>query len=153
MVELHFIEFSTRGRNEIVDLTAAIQDKLDHSHVTAGQALIFVSGSTAALSTLEYEPGLIQDLPLLLEKLIPQKHTYLHDETWHDGNGHSHLRATLIGPSLVVPIVQRRLLLGTWQQVVFLEFDNKPRQRRIAVQFLGESEKKSRERGPRDIQS
>jgi secondary thiamine-phosphate synthase enzyme len=138
MVKLSYIELSTNGENEIVNLTPEIQKIVATANVSDGQVLIFVPGSTGALSTIEYEPGLLQDLPQLLEKLIPKERVYQHDQTWHDGNGHSHLRATLIGPSLTVPFAKQRLILGTWQQIVYLEFDNKPRQRRIAVQLLGE---------------
>jgi secondary thiamine-phosphate synthase enzyme len=105
-----------------------------------GCVLLFVPGATGALSTIEYEPGLIKDLPEFMEKIIPEKQYYHHNETWHDGNGHSHLRATLVGPSLTIPIQDQELILGTWQQVVFLEFDNKPHQRKIAVQFMGEQQ-------------
>lgn len=138
MIDLFFIEIKTRGRNDVVDITGEIQKKIRVSRIANGSVLLFVSGSTAALTTLEYEPGLIQDLPELMEKLIPEKDAYSHDETWHDGNGHSHLRATLIGPSLTIPIADRKPLLGTWQQVVLLEFDNRPRERRIVVQVTGE---------------
>jgi secondary thiamine-phosphate synthase enzyme len=138
MVKLSYIELSTNGENEIINLTLEIQKIVAAANVSDGQVLIFVPGSTGALSTIEYEPGLVRDLPQLLEKLIPRERAYHHDQTWHDGNGHSHLRATLIGPSLTVPFAKQRLILGTWQQIVYLEFDNKPRQRRIVVQLLGE---------------
>lgn len=138
MIILETIEIQTRGRNELVDLTEEIRDILYRSLLTRGSVLIFVPGATGALSTIEYEPGLVRDFPKLMEKLIPEKQTYFHNETWHDGNGHSHLRATLIGPSLTVPFQNKQLILGTWQQIVFLEFDNKPHQRRIAVQLNGE---------------
>ncbi len=108
------------------------------SEITDGYALIFVPGATGALSTIEYEPGLIKDFPEVMERIIPEKTVYHHNETRHDGNGHSHLRATLVGPSLTVPFEKQRLILGTWQQIVFLEFDNKPHHRRIAVQLMGE---------------
>lgn len=138
MIRLHYIEIDTRGRNEMVDITDEVRGIVTQSEITAGQVLIFVSGSTGALSTIEYEPGLIKDFPELMERMIPEKKYYHHNETWHDGNGHSHLRATLVGPSLTVPFEDRRLILGTWQQIVFLEFDNKPHRRRIAVQLMGE---------------
>ncbi len=108
------------------------------SQIEEGHVLIFVPGSTGALSTIEYEPGLKQDLPLLMEKLIPQQDQYHHNETWHDGNGHSHLRATLIGPSLTIPIEANKPILGTWQQIIFLEFDNKPHLRKLVVQITGD---------------
>lgn len=138
MIQLSYIEFETKGRNEIVDITGNIRQIVDRSGINDGSALIFVPGATGGLSTIEYEPGLIEDFPNLMEKLIPEKEYYFHNETWHDGNGHSHLKATLIGPSLTIPYENKRLILGTWQQVVFLEFDNKPHHRRIAVQLIGE---------------
>lgn len=138
MIDLFFIEIKTSGRNDVVDITVEIQKRIRASRIVNGSVLLFVPGSTGALTTIEYEPGLIQDLPELMEKLVPEKEAYSHDETWHDGNGHSHLRATLIGPSLTIPIADRKPLLGTWQQVVLLEFDNRPRERRIVVQVTGE---------------
>jgi len=122
----------------MVDITASVKDLVRESSISDGQVLVFVPGSTGALSTVEYEPGLIKDVPALLEKLIPQKAYYFHNETWHDGNGHSHLKATIMGPSLNIPFMNKELILGTWQQIVFFEFDNKPRTRRIVVQLLGE---------------
>lgn len=138
MTELQFIEFNTRGNNDIIDLTHHLKTLIKETTMSNGCVLLFVPGATGALSTIEYEPGLIKDLPELMEKMIPEKKYYHHNETWHDGNGHSHLRATLVGPSLTIPIQDRELILGTWQQVVFLEFDNKPHRRKIAVQIMGE---------------
>ena len=138
MIDLFFIEIKTSGQNDIVDITGEIKERIRASRISDGSVLLFVFGSTAALTTIEYEPGLIQDFPELMEKLVPENDAYSHDETWHDGNGHSHLRATLIGPSLTIPIADRKPLLGTWQQVVFLEFDNRPRERRIVMQVTGE---------------
>ncbi|HLP61315.1 MAG TPA: secondary thiamine-phosphate synthase enzyme YjbQ [Candidatus Deferrimicrobium sp.] len=138
MIRLHYIETNTFGRNEMVDITDDVRGIVDQSDITDGHVLIFVPGATGALSTIEYEPGLIADFPEMMEKMIPEKKYYHHNETWHDGNGHSHLRATLVGPSLTVPFENRRLILGTWQQIVFLEFDNKPHRRRIALQLMGE---------------
>lgn len=139
MVKLHYIEFATKGKNEMKDITGEVLDIVAGSGLDSGFALIFVPGATGALSTIEYEPGLEKDFPELMEKLIPEKETYHHNETWHDGNGHSHLRATLVGPSLTVPFDSSRLILGNWQQIVFLEFDNKPHHRRLVVQLMGES--------------
>ena len=138
MIRLNYIEFDTNGKNEIVDITDHIRQLVNQSGLSNGSVLVFVPGATGGLSTIEYEPGLVKDLPRLMDKLIPERDHYFHNETWHDGNGHSHLRATLIGPSLTIPFEDKRLILGTWQQVVFLEFDNKPHQRRIAVQLTGE---------------
>lgn len=138
MVKLYTVEIETRGRSEMVDITGEVRDIVSRSEITDGQVLIFVPGATGALSTIEYEPGLIEDFPELMERMIPEKKYYRHNETWHDGNGHSHLRATLVGPSLTVPFQGGRLILGTWQQIVFLEFDNKPHHRKLAVQLMGE---------------
>jgi len=138
MIKNFSIEFETSGKNEIIDLTSDIRNFVNESEVLNGNALVFVIGSTGGISTVEYEPGLKKDIPELMEKLIPSKNYYHHNETWHDGNGHSHLRATLIGPSLTIPIIDGKLILGTWQQVIFLEFDNKYHKRRIIVQISGE---------------
>ena len=138
MIELYYIEIDTRGRNEMVDITGNLRQLVEESGVTDGSVLVFVPGATGALSTIEYEPGLVRDFPEFMESIIPEKKYYHHNETWGDGNGHSHLRATLVGPSLTVPFADKTLILGTWQQVIFLEFDNKPHHRRIAVQVSGE---------------
>lgn len=138
MIELYYIELNTKGRDEIINISDELRNILSKSNITNGNILVFVPGSTGALSTLEYEPGLIKDVPELMEKIIPENRHYHHNDTWHDGNGYSHLRATLIGPSLIIPFEKKMLILGTWQQVVFLEFDNKPHHRRIAVQIMGE---------------
>ncbi len=138
MIELYKIELNTVGKNDIVDITGDVKAIIRRSQITDGSALIFVPGATGALSTVEYEPGLLRDLPRLMEKLIPEKEHYHHNETWHDGNGHSHLRATLMGPSLTVPFSGKEMILGTWQQIIFLEFDNKPHHRELVVQLMGE---------------
>ncbi|HSD58806.1 MAG TPA: secondary thiamine-phosphate synthase enzyme YjbQ, partial [Methanotrichaceae archaeon] len=101
-------------------------------------AVLFVPGATGALTTIEHEPGLVHDLGEVLERLVPQDIEYAHNQRWHDGNGHSHIRASLIGPSITVPFLESRLMLGTWQQIVFLEMDNRPRRRKIIVQIMGE---------------
>jgi len=132
------IVLSTLGKNEIFDLTDQVAELVENSKITQGQMLLFVPGSTAALTTIEYEPGLIADLKLFLEKIIPADEDYQHNYRWHDGNGHAHLRASLFKPDLIVPIDGHRLQLGTWQQIVLLEFDNKPHRREIIVQIWGE---------------
>ena len=129
---------STYGFNDIKDLTAEIAQKLQASGLKEGQATIFVQGSTAGITTIEYEPGLVKDLSELLEKLVPSNRSYYHDERWGDANGFSHLRASLLGPSLVVPFAEGRLKLGMWQQIVLIDFDNRSRTRNIILQFLGE---------------
>ena len=139
MIELYKLELHTKGKNEILDITEDVRSIIQRSKITDGSVLIFVPGARGALSTVEYEPGLVQDIPQLMEKLIPEKEHYHHNETWHDGNGHSHLRATLMGPSLTVPFTGQEMILGTWQQIIFLEFDNKPHHRQLVVQLMGES--------------
>ncbi len=128
----------TQGFCDIIDITAKVRAVIEKEKIQRGQATLFVSGSTAGLTTIEYEPGLIQDLKDLLEKLIPSNTRYHHDARWGDDNGFSHLRASLFGPSLALPIFDGRPSLGTWQQVVLLDFDNRPRTREVIVQILGE---------------
>jgi len=132
------IALSTRGNSDIRDLTAEAQAVVDRQGLREGQITLFVSGSTGGLTTVEFEPGLLQDLPEAFERLAPSGNRYHHDDTWGDGNGHSHVRASLLGPSLTVPFSGGRLLLGTWQQIVFIDFDNRPRRREIVAQVLGE---------------
>jgi len=138
MIELKYIQFKTNGKNDMINITEELKNLVLDSSISSGNILIFVPGATGALSSIEYEPGLIKDFPELMERLIPMQQQYHHNETWQDGNGHSHLRATLIGPSLSVPFENNELILGTWQQIIFLEFDNKPHNRKIVVQLMGE---------------
>jgi secondary thiamine-phosphate synthase enzyme len=132
------ISISTRGNTDIIDVTPQIMTLLQKHNFTHGQALIFVSGSTAGITTIEYETGLLKDLPEVFEKIAPQNARYHHEERWHDGNGHSHVRAALLGCSLTVPFKDKRLLLGTWQQIVLIDFDNRSRNRELVVQMSGE---------------
>ncbi len=132
-----YIAVSTRGRNHILDLTGQVQDCLARSGLRHGTVTIFVPGSTAAVTTIEFEPGLLQDLPEALERVAPMGSRYHHDATWHDGNGYAHVRAALVGASLTVPFAEGKLLLGTWQQIVLIDFDNRSRQREIVVQLMG----------------
>ena len=129
---------NTSGFCDIIDITAKVKAVIDRKRVQSGLATLWVAGSTAALTTIEYEPGLIQDLKDLLEKLIPSNQRYHHDARWGDDNGFSHLRATLFGPSLAIPIENGVPSLGVWQQVILLDFDNRPRRREIIVQLIGE---------------
>jgi len=129
----------TEGYCDIIDITAKVQEQVQKEKIQRGLASLFVSGSTASLTTIEYEPGLIEDLKEFLEKFIPSNKKYHHDDRWGDNNGFSHLRASLLGPSLQVPIDNGQLLLGTWQQIVLLDFDNRPRRREILVQLIGEN--------------
>lgn len=132
--ELHF---DTQGEVEIIDITEKVNSKLRESRIEDGIVTIFVPGATGAVTTIEYEPGLLQDLPSALERLFPKGIEYEHEYRWHDGNGHSHVRASILGPSLTVPFHDQKLMLGTWQQVVFIELDNKRRSRRIILQIMG----------------
>ena len=131
------VQLATRGEDDIVDLTPQLQALVRKHALSDGQVLVFVSGSTAGITTVEYEPGLIEDLPQAFERIAPRNARYAHHERWHDGNGHSHVRASLLGPSLTVPVSEGRLLLGTWQQVVLVDFDNRPRERQVVVQLQG----------------
>jgi secondary thiamine-phosphate synthase enzyme len=130
----------TSGFCDVIDITTKVQEHIEAEKIRRGLVTLFVSGSTAALTTVEHEPGLVQDLKEFVEKLIPSDRRYHHDDRWNDDNGFSHLRASLFGPSLAIPIENSRLLLGTWQQIVLLDFDNRPRTREINVQLIGESE-------------
>ncbi|MGQ9798861.1 MAG: secondary thiamine-phosphate synthase enzyme YjbQ [Ignavibacterium sp.] len=127
----------TKGNCDIVDITDEVEKIVRENHFTEGSALIFVSGSTAAITTIEYEPGLLKDYPKLFEKLIPENESYHHNFTWHDGNGHSHLRASLQKSSFTVPFKNLKLLLGTWQQLILVDFDNRSRNREVIVQLTG----------------
>jgi len=138
MVYQKEIHLKTSGHREMHDVTGDVARIVDESKVRTGVAQLFNVGSTAALGTVEYEPGLVHDLPELLDKLIPPSREYGHEQAWHDGNGHSHLQATLLGPSLAVPIRDGRLVLGTWQQIFHLECDIKTRHRTIVVTVMGE---------------
>ena len=132
------LNVKTKGAGDLIDLSAQVQDALKESGLKSGTVTVFVVGSTAAITTFEYESGLISDIKELYEKLVPSGRSYAHDETWGDANGFAHLRSALQGPSLAIPFIAGRLALGTWQQVVLAEFDNRPRQRKIILQFIGE---------------
>jgi secondary thiamine-phosphate synthase enzyme len=131
---------NSAGFCDIIDITAKVKEDIERENIRSGLASLFVSGSTAALTSIEYEPGLIQDLKEFIEKYIPSDRRYHHDDRWNDDNGFSHLRASLFGPSLTIPIANGRLCLGTWQQVILLDFDNRPRTREIVVQIIGEND-------------
>ncbi len=132
------MEFTTSGDSEIVDITQHVQEELFNSPLCDGLVTVFVPGSTGGVLTLEFEPGLVRDLKEAFERLAPRGAPYHHDRTWRDGNGHAHVRASLVGPSLSVPFKQRRLTLGTWQQIAFVDFDNRPRRRILILQMMGE---------------
>jgi secondary thiamine-phosphate synthase enzyme len=131
------IEKKTAGFSDVIDITKDVEGLIAQYDVKDGIATVFVPGSTAAVSTAEYEPGLKKDIPEFVEKILPQNAHYHHNDTWHDGNGFSHMRAALYGPSLTVPFENRKLILGTWQQIVLLDFDAKPRKRSIVIQIMG----------------
>jgi secondary thiamine-phosphate synthase enzyme len=131
------INLETKGEMDIVDITYEVQKIVEESGIKNGIACIFCPGSTGAITTIEYEDGLLYDLPNALEKIAPKNAYYKHEERWHDGNGHSHVRASIIGPSLTVPVENGRLILGTWQQIVFVECDIRPRSRKIIVHIVG----------------
>jgi secondary thiamine-phosphate synthase enzyme len=137
-MEVHTAEvrFSTKGNGDAVDITADVQRFVDEAGIAEGQATAFVRGSTAAITTMEFEPGGVQDLQEMLERLIPTRGNYEHNRLNHDTNSHAHQRASVIGPSLSVPVIDGRLALGTWQQLVLLDFDDRPRQRTVVVQIL-----------------
>jgi len=137
-VSTHTLTVKTRGFCDVIDLTDRVQDALRESGMEKGIATVFICGSTAGVTTIEYEPGAIADLQQALARLAPEDAEYRHNEKWHDGNGFSHLRSALIKTSLTVPFAGAKLLLGTWQQVVLLDFDNRPRNRKVIVQILGE---------------
>jgi len=132
------IRLKTKGNPDLLNITEEITRLLKSTKLKKGNVTVFVVGSTAAITSFEYEPGLIEDMRDLYEKLIPQNRRYHHDDTWGDANGFSHLRAALQGSSLTIPFEEGRLLLGTWQQVVLAEFDHQPRNRQIVVQIIGE---------------
>lgn len=132
------ISLQTRGYRHMQDITQQVVDVVTRSGVRTGIVHLFNIGSTAALGTIEFEPGLQADFPEMLDRLIPPSREYGHEQTWHDGNGHSHLQASLLGPSLTIPVHENRPVLGTWQQVFHLECDNKPRHREVVVTVIGQ---------------
>ena len=131
------ISIETAGENDMVNITTEVLQQLKKSEMTDGNITIFVVGSTAAITTIEFEPGLCQDFPKMLQRIAPTNIGYSHEEMWHDGNGHSHVKASLIGPSLTVPFSRGKLMLGTWQQIVVIELDTRKRSRKVVVQIIG----------------
>ncbi|OGO03778.1 MAG: secondary thiamine-phosphate synthase enzyme [Chloroflexi bacterium RBG_13_53_26] len=138
MVESKRIGIKTNGNSEVIDITGEVAREIDNSSVESGIATVFAVGSTAGITTIEYESGLLADFKTAWDRLIPANMDYRHNRAWGDGNGHSHVRASLLSPSLTVPFVNKRMLLGTWQQIVCVDFDNRPRSREIVVQIMGE---------------
>jgi len=132
------IRLSTRGDCDMVDITAEIAGEIKKSNINNGIATIFISGSTAGITTIEYEDGLISDFEDMWKRHVPSNIPYQHNQRWGDGNGHAHVRASLQGPSLVVPFADKKMMLGTWQQIIVVDFDNRPRSREVILQLLGE---------------
>ncbi len=132
------ISLKTEGNNEIYDITSQVQESLKDLSMTDGIVTVFVPGSTAGITTIEYEPGAVSDLKNAFERLMPRDMHYEHNRQWGDGNGFSHVRAAFCKASLTIPFTDRRLILGTWQQVVLVDFDNRPRDRQIVLQIMGE---------------
>jgi secondary thiamine-phosphate synthase enzyme len=138
MIKTKRIKLETKGRDQVVDLTGRVEQAVAEAKLTAGLVTVFVPGSTASVTTIEYEPGLVADIKELGERLAPAGRSYGHDQAWGDGNGYAHLRAAAIGPSLTIPVEKGKLTLGTWQQIVLIDHDNRPRNREIVVQLTGE---------------
>ena len=134
------VEINTNSGTDIIDITGLVAEHLAQSGIVRGAVILFVPGSTGALTTIEYESGVIQDLADAIERLVPRDISYAHDQRWGDGNGFSHVRAALLGPSLHIPVLEGRLSLGTWQQIVLINFDNRARRRRLIIQVMGEKE-------------
>lgn len=138
MVKTGSIQLSTRGSADVQDITAQVAQVVRDSEINSGTVTVFCPSSTSALTTIEYESGCVSDLRRLFEEIIPQNREYAHSAKWHDENGHSHIRAALLGPSLTVPFVEGSLTLGTWQQVIYVDFDVRSRSRELVLQIIGE---------------
>lgn len=134
----HQLQFQTQGDAEMQDITGAVLEVVEASEIKDGIVTVFCPGSTGAVTTIEFESGALADLKRLFDEIAPQNREYQHNLRWGDGNGHSHVRAALLGPSLTVPLINGRLTLGTWQQIIHVDFDNRPRQRQLIVQVMGE---------------
>jgi len=132
------IDVQTKGHCDLIDITRQVAEQINESGVNNGTVTLFVAGSTAGLSTIEFESGLLSDFQDMWQRTVPQDITYRHDQRWGDGNGFSHVRASLLGASLVVPFINKKLTLGTWQQIILVDFDNRPRSRQIVLQIMGE---------------
>jgi secondary thiamine-phosphate synthase enzyme len=133
------ITIHTRGNGDIIDITSAVAEAVAAAEITSGTVTVFIAGSTAGVTTVEYEPGLVADLQELWERIAPSNIDYRHNQRWGDGNGHSHVRASLLGASLVVPFRNKELILGTWQQIIVVDFDNRARSRQVILQLMGDN--------------
>lgn len=138
MVESKTLQFSSKGNCDIIDITSKVGQAIHECGLNNGTVTVFITGSTASVTTVEYEPGLIDDLDRMFERIAPRNIPYSHDARWGDGNGHSHVRASLQGASLTVPFLNKQLMLGTWQQVIVIDFDNRQRNRTVLLQIIGE---------------
>jgi secondary thiamine-phosphate synthase enzyme len=138
MIHSETISFNTKGFCDILDITHHVEGLIDRSRIENGLVTVFCPGSTGAVTTIEYESGVLKDLQKAIEKIVPSNTPYDHDRRWGDGNGFSHVRAALMKPSLTIPLIKGRLSLGTWQQIVFIDFDNRKRERKLIVQMMGE---------------
>jgi len=138
MVATRKISLQTKGHCDIIDITPQVEQQVAETKINNGIAIIFVSGSTAGITTIEFESGLITDLQEMWQRVVPENVPYHHDRRWGDGNGFAHVRASLLGASLVIPFNDKRLTLGTWQQIVLVDFDNRPRSRQLILQIIGE---------------
>ena len=138
MITTGTISLSTRGHCDIIDITPQVEQQLAKAKMNSGIITVFVTGSTAGVTTIEFEPGLVSDFKEMWQRLVPETIPYAHDRAWGDGNGYSHIRASLLGASLVIPFNDKRLALGTWQQIVLVDFDNRPRSRHLVAQVMGE---------------
>ena len=138
MVTTKIIKLNSQGETDIIDITGKVESLVKASKIKEGTVSVFVKGATGAITTVEYEPGLVSDLKEAFEKWAPRDGKYSHNERWHDGNGFSHVRASLLGASLTVPFSKGELTLGTWQQIIFIDFDNRPRSREIILKIIGE---------------
>jgi secondary thiamine-phosphate synthase enzyme len=138
MVKTENIDLRTQGKTEILDITDQLAYKVSNSGINNGIVTVFISGSTAGITTIEFESGLTADFQALWKRIAPENIPYEHNERWQDGNGYAHVRASLLGPSLTIPIINGKLSLGTWQQVIVVDFDNRPRHRQVILQIMGE---------------
>jgi len=135
---INHIFLTSRGSTDIIDITQKVQECIDSGGLQNGLVTIFCPSSTSGITTIEYEPGVLEDLKKVFNEIVPSENTYQHDEAWHDGNGYSHIRAALLKAAISIPLMDGRLTLGTWQQIVFIDFDTRPRKRELIIQILGE---------------
>ena len=138
MVVTKRISLQSKGHCDIIDVTPQVEQQIAETDIKDGTVTLFVAGSTAGISTIEFEPGLLSDFPAMWDRIVPTDIPYKHDRAWGEGNGYSHVRASLLGASLVIPFNNKRLTLGTWQQIVVVDFDNRPRSRQIMLQIMGD---------------